>query len=149
MSHLLRCKLIGWFVPIALLSAIVFASGVFLILEQVDLTVLYTALSLFISYGVVGTGIGLGAYFADFSWEHPTQLAMSIGSFVYMLICAALVMINLIPLTIILRIAPSTSTIHGITNLAWTGLMVALTALANTSIAELSLRLGERRLRES
>jgi ABC-2 type transport system permease protein len=145
---LLRCKLVAWYVPIALLSALLFSSGIFLIVQRVDLTILYTALSLFISYGIVGTGIGLGAYFADFSWEHPSQLALSVGSFVYMLGCALLVMLNLIPLTMILRLAPTTSFTDGISNLAWTALMAALTALANTLIAEWSLRLGERSLRE-
>jgi ABC-2 type transport system permease protein len=148
-SSLLRCKLVAWYVPVSFVSSLLFATGIFLLVERIDLAVLYTILSLFITYGVVGAGIGLGAFFADFSWEHPSQLAMSVGSFVYMLVCAALVLFNLIPLTMILRLTSGASNSNQVTDLALAALIAGITALTNTIVAELSLQLGCRSLENS
>ena len=52
---------------------------------------------LIISAGVVAIAIGTGAYFANFDWEHPSQLAASFGSMVYMLVSVMVVSVCLIP----------------------------------------------------
>jgi fumarate reductase subunit C len=50
-----------------------------------------------IAYGIVGLAIGLGAHFANFDWDHPSQLAASFGSLVFMLLSVVTIFINMIP----------------------------------------------------
>ena len=47
------------------------------------------------SFGIVGLAIGVGAYFANFDWEHPSQLAAGFGTLVFMLIGFVLIIANL------------------------------------------------------
>lgn len=58
----------------------------------------YLLLKLFVSavlvYGIVGLATGLGAYFANFTWEHPAQLAASIGSMAFMIIGVLIVVVD-------------------------------------------------------
>jgi hypothetical protein len=87
-------------------------------------------------------GIGLGAYFADFSWEHPSQLALSVGSLVYMLSSATLVLLNIFPMGILLHLLlirnPTPTRVALISAVAMT------IALINLLVARITLRLGER-----
>jgi ABC-2 type transport system permease protein len=148
MGELLRSKLFAWFVPVSLVSAVLFATGTYVIIGQSEMLLYYIVMSLFVSYGIVGLGIGLGAYFADFSWEHPSQLALSLGSFVYMLSSAVLVIANIIPISIILRLEPALDPSVALTNTTITLLLGVVVAAINVAIAQLALRLGERALCE-
>lgn len=143
---LLESKCLAWFIPISALSATLFAMGVFLIVGKLELVVLYTALSFFITYGIVGLGIGLGALFADFTWEHPSQLALSFGSFLYMLACAGLVMLNIFPLAAILRLSAQFSHLDGISSVFGMLLISSLLIILNTLLARGALKLGEKKL---
>lgn len=146
LRSVLESKCLAWFVPISLLSAVLFAIGVFLIVGRMDIVALYTALSFFISYGIVGVGVGLGALFSDFTWEHPSQLALSFGSFLYMLTCAGLVMLNIVPLAIILRLTSEVSNPDVISGMFGMLFVSALLVIMNTLLARGALKLGERRL---
>jgi ABC-2 type transport system permease protein len=143
---LLESKCLAWFIPISTLSALLFATGVFLIVGRAELVVLYTALSFFITYGIVGLGIGLGALFADFTWEHPSQLALSFGSFIYMLCCAGLIMLNIFPLAAILRLSTTISNLDVVSSVFGMLLLASLLIILNTLLARGALRLGERKL---
>jgi hypothetical protein len=146
MRALLESKCVAWFLPISLLSAVLFSIGVFLIFERIETVVLFTALSFFISYSLVSVGIGLGAWFADFTWEHPSQLAMSFGGFIYMVASAILVLGNLMPLTMIVRLTATTPAASSPLATLWMLLVASLVVLANTLIARAAMRLGERSL---
>ena len=139
---ILRAKFAGWFVPVSIASAILFAAGTHVLIGRWDLTLLYGILSFFVSYGVVGMGIGLGAYFADFSWEHPSQLALSLGSFVYMLSSSFLVMLNLFPMAALLQLLLAKRQSIG-SVIAITAVALAIAAL-NIAAAKIAMRLGER-----
>jgi hypothetical protein len=106
-----------------------------------EITILFTVLSFFISYGIVGLGIGLGAYFADFSWEHPSQLALSVGGFIFMLSSGALIFLNIVPLGFLLRLmlSPNSSPLLYCEMVATT----LVITLLNMGTARLALRLGE------
>lgn len=139
---ILRAKFVGWFVPVSTVSALLFAVGTHVLIGRWDLTLLYGILSLFISYGIVGMGIGLGAYFADFSWEHPSQLALSLGSFVYMLSSSFLVLLNMFPMGILLQLILAKNPSPRLATLI---VLVALAiALLNICAAKLAMRLGLR-----
>lgn len=148
-DSILQSKLTAWFIPVSIISAILFSTGVFIIIGRWDMLALYLLISFSVSYGIVGLGIGLGAYFADFSWDHPSQLALSLGSFVYMLASAALVILNIFPLTILLRLDPPTTLQILCNNIAWTFLMGALVAILNLYVARGALRLGQQSLKNS
>jgi ABC-2 type transport system permease protein len=140
--QILRAKFLGWYIPIAVLSSLLFSIGTQILIGRWDITLLFGLLSFFISYSIVGMAIGLGAYFADFSWEHPSQLALSVGSLVYMLSSATLVLLNIFPMGILLQNllsrAPDPTHIALICGVALT------VALMNIAAAKIALRLGER-----
>ena len=139
---ILRAKFLGWYIPIAALSSLLFSIGTQILIGRWDITLLFGLLSFYVSYGIVGMGIGLGAYFADFSWEHPSQLALSVGSLVYMLSSATLVLLNIFPMGILLHLLlirnPTPTRVVLICAVAMT------IALTNLLVARITLRLGER-----
>jgi ABC-2 type transport system permease protein len=139
---ILRAKFIGWFIPVSVVSSVLFAVGTQVLIGRWEITLLFGILSFFVSYGIVGMGIGLGAYFADFSWEHPSQLALSLGSFVYMLSSALLVLLNMFPMGFLLQLllVKSPSALH-ITAIC---LAAGMIAAMNVGAAKIALRLGER-----
>ncbi len=140
MSDILKAKFSGWFIPISVISAILLAIGTQTLTGRWEITALFTALSFFVSYGMVGMGIGLGAYFADFTWEHPSQLALSLGSFVYMLSSAVLVLANLLPASMVLRfmLTPHPTSMQMLGTFAAPMAIIVL----NVTVARISLRLG-------
>lgn len=146
LRSILRSKLLAWFVPVSLISGVLFATGTYVIIGRIELLLFYVVLSFFVSYGIVGLGIGLGATFADFSWEHPSQLALSLGSFVYMLSSAVLVIANIIPMSIILRLDVASSDSEALMNTIVTLLLGVAIAACNIAVAQLALRSGERSL---
>ena len=135
-EDILKAKFAGWFLPISLISSILLAIGTQTLTGRWDITTIFTVLSFFVSYGMVGLGIGLGAYFADFAWEHPSQLALSLGSFIYMLSGAMLVLVNLLPASMLLKFMlashPTSAQILGIgaAPLAIIAINIAVTRLA-------------------
>jgi ABC-2 type transport system permease protein len=139
---ILRAKFIGWFIPVSVVSSVLFAVGTQVLIGRWEITLLFGILSFLVSYGIVGMGIGLGAYFADFSWEHPSQLALSLGSFVYMLSSALLVLLNMFPMGFLLQLllVKSPSTLH----IAAICLVAGMIAAMNIGAAKFALRLGER-----
>jgi hypothetical protein len=46
----------------------------------------------------VGLGIGLGAFFSQFEWEHSTQISTSLGSFIFMMTSMIVLSLNMVPL---------------------------------------------------
>jgi ABC-2 type transport system permease protein len=139
---ILRAKFLGWYIPIAVLSSLLFSIGTHILIGRWDITLLFGILSFYVSYGIVGMGIGLGAYFADFSWEHPSQLALSVGSLVYMLASATLVLCTIFPMGILLHLLLSQNT--DLTRIVLICVVTMAIALANLLIAKLAMRLGER-----
>jgi hypothetical protein len=146
LKSILRSKLLAWFVPVSIISAVLFATGTYVIIGRLELLLFYVVLSFFVSYGIVGLGIGLGAAFADFSWEHPSQLALSLGSFVYMLSSAVLVIANIIPMSIILRLDVVADDSAALLNTLVTVLLGVVVACCNVAVAQLALRSGEKSL---
>jgi ABC-2 type transport system permease protein len=140
--QILRAKFLGWYIPVAVLSSLLFSIGTQILLGRWEWTLLFGILSFFVSYGIVGMGIGLGSYFADFSWEHPSQLALSVGSLVYMLSSAMLVLLNIVPIGLLLQLLQ----VHNPTPLRVILITVVALAIAlmNLLAATLALRLGER-----
>ncbi len=102
LREFLRTKFFFWLVPVALILGAVFAAGAHAVGSAPYIVLLKMASTWVIAVGIVGLGVGLGAYYANFAWEHPTQLAASFGSLVYMLACVALVSVDMSVLGLIL-----------------------------------------------
>jgi len=84
-------KFFIYFLPLLLLTEIIIvATNIFL---QVTgfMMALSTITVLFIVPGIVAMGIGLGAAYADFKSENPTQTVTSFGGFVFMVLCAGFI----------------------------------------------------------
>ena len=147
--EILRAKFWAWFAPITLILSVLFGVGVLAIGGSLTLVILKVFSTICVCYGVVGLGIGLGAYFANFQWEHPSQLAASFGSLVYMLAAVGLVSLSTGVLAALLVVRHYTFN-EGLLNAGEYGIVVIglLTLLfyLNFSVTRFCLELGEREI---
>jgi ABC-2 type transport system permease protein len=97
LGTVMRVKLWYWFAPVALLSLSLFCAGAWVVGVGLSVILCYAFTSLCIAYGVVGSACGLGAAYARFDWEHPSQLSAGFGSLMYMLYSCFLVTTTMIP----------------------------------------------------
>jgi hypothetical protein len=97
---ILRAKLISWFLPTAAMSAVIFSSGGLALGLQPLLILALIATGVIFAYGLVALGVGIGARFARFDWEHPTELSTSWGNLVYTLCGLILLTLSLIPISL-------------------------------------------------
>lgn len=100
--QLMQVKFWGWFFPVGILSSIVFVAGSLTIGANPTLAALNAVTAWVICYGITGLGIGLGAVFSRFDWEHPSELAASFGSLSFMLSSIVLILFSLIPAAIVI-----------------------------------------------
>lgn len=97
---LLRAKYYTWAIPLGLIYAVLFASaGMALALEPICIVSLAIAACV-ITHGLVALGIGLGARFSRFDWEHPAELAASWGNLIFLVSGLVTLTISSIPLCI-------------------------------------------------
>lgn len=150
-SQALRAKYMCWFVPVTFISLVIFISGgLALALEPIWLA----AIALFacaLAHGLVCLGLGLGARFARFDWEHPTELSTSWGSLLFIVCGFALNVVSIMPILVIFGIyvfMPQHFTeASSLATLVGCGLAVVL--LLHLVTGELSMRLGARALRRA
>lgn len=100
--QLLRRKMLVWLVPTAALSLTLLVSGTFAIQAPFATILATAAIGLMLSIGIVGLGIGVGAVFAKFDWDYPSQVLSSFGSLVFMLLSLVLAFLTLIPASLLL-----------------------------------------------
>ena len=147
--EVLRAKFWGWFTPISCILSLLFGIGVLAIGGTWGLVVLKVFSTVCVCYGVVGLGIGLGAYFANFNWEHPSQLAASFGSLVYMLAAVALVSLSTGVLAALLVARHYTLTEGRFSPLEYKLVVVGLLGLLfylNFAVTRFALDLGEKEI---
>jgi len=100
-SEIIRLKFWFWIFPIGLLTSVVMTTGALIVgADNLSLMVIFLA-SWCTSFGIAGLGVGLGALFANFEWEHASQLAASFGSFVFMLLGIVVIAINMLPVGLV------------------------------------------------
>jgi hypothetical protein len=150
-AQTLRAKYLCWFVPVTVISLVIFISGgLALALEPIWLG----AIALFacaLAHGLVCLGLGLGARFARFDWEHPTELSTSWGSLLFIVCGFILNLISILPVLVIFGIyvfMPQRFTeASSLATLVGCGLAVVL--LLHLVAGELAMRLGARALRRA
>jgi ABC-2 type transport system permease protein len=89
-------KFFIYFFPLLVLTEIIIvATNIFLQVTPFMMT-LSTVSVLFMVPGVVAMGIGLGAAYADFNSENPTQTVTSFGGFLFMVLCGGFIAVVII-----------------------------------------------------
>jgi ABC-2 type transport system permease protein len=99
---LMKAKLHSWLLPVGIISLLFFVSGATAIGGSLSTIIISGLLSIVMCYGIVGLAVGLGAYFARFDWEHPSQLSAGLGTMLFMIAAISLVFINMLPAWFIL-----------------------------------------------
>ena len=142
----LRSKMIGWLIPISLVSVIFFSAGAAAIGGALDAILISGVLSLVVCYGIVGLAIGLGAIFARFDWEHPSQLSASLGSMLFMICAISLVFFNMLPAWFLLAGEQSYAPALGLSLYQSVALLSVCAFIFNFIVVRVALRMGERKL---
>lgn len=98
LKDLLKAKFKSWLLPVSCIGGVIFVSGAMALNAEVPLVVASCAAGIILCHGLVGLGIGFGALFSQFEWEHSTQLSTSLGNFVFMITCMMFLAFNMVPL---------------------------------------------------
>ncbi len=147
-ASIIRVKFLYWLTPVALLTVTLFAVSAVAIGMSPLVAFCYGSVSLCIAYGVVGSACGLGAMYARFDWESPSQLCAGFGSLMYMLYSSALVTLTMVPTWFFLFRSSATVLSGEVTpgDLRRLALNCALVLLINHAGARWAMRGGERAL---
>ncbi|MCB0309590.1 MAG: hypothetical protein KDD42_00060, partial [Bdellovibrionales bacterium] len=147
--NVLRAKFWCWYIPVAFMSSVIFASGALAIQAPLQIVVVNIITSWIICFGVVGLAVGLGALFANFDWENPSQLAASFGSLVFMMASSVLILISLIPVAILIFLRTLRNFGYNISDLQWytcVGTTTFLLTWLNYSALRWALKAGDNAL---
>ncbi len=129
MEAILRAKFWAWYIPVATISSVLFATGAFTINAEPTTVVLSVVAGWVFCYGILSLAVGLGALFANFTWEHASQLAASFGSLVYMLTSTILIGLTMLPVTLLIIMGNFQGVASSLSPLEWYSGVVALVAL--------------------
>jgi ABC-2 type transport system permease protein len=148
---LLYAKCVAWFWPTCLVNSVLLISGG-MALQLPPLALVYTLLvSIALSLGLVGLGVGMGAIYAKFDWDQRSSINSSLGALLYMIFSFVLIMVSLLPTGFLFITAciPSFTSKVGL-GMTIGPILVALTILVliNLLVARGSLKSGVERLRE-
>jgi ABC-2 type transport system permease protein len=94
----LKAKFRSWRIPVSCIGGVIFISGAMALNAEGPLVLASCAAGIIICHGLVGLGIGLGAFFSQFEWEHSTQIATSLGSFIFMITSVIVLSLTMVPL---------------------------------------------------
>lgn len=150
-GQILRAKFWIWLVPVATIGSVLLTSGALAIRAEPHIVVVSGIASWIVCYGIVGLGVGLGSVYANFNWEHSSQLAASFGSLIYMVASTTLIAINVVPITVLILLRSMHTMNINLSNYEWY-LTVSSAALLlvylNYATARWALKLGENSLLE-
>ncbi len=95
LPQMLRAKFRLWYTPVCVVSVGVLTAGAIAMEASWWLLGMNFISGFIVAYGITGLAIGLGAQFANFDWEHPSELAASFGSLLFMLSAVMLIFVSL------------------------------------------------------
>lgn len=84
-EQIIRTKFRFWFVILGTVIGMFLGLSSYISVGSLQLALIRGSFGCIISYGICGIAIGLGGEYANFTWEHISQLAASLGSFLCML----------------------------------------------------------------
>ncbi|RMG44058.1 MAG: hypothetical protein D6719_02755 [Candidatus Dadabacteria bacterium] len=150
-TDILWAKFYNWIFSVSLVAVIIFSCGALITGLSLEIATLHTATAVIICYGLVGLAVGYGAYFANFNWEHPSELAASFGSLCYMLSAIILILLSILPGAFAIYLAGRLPAALGLTRITWlAGISCGLFLLfmINRMVARTALTTGARKLNE-
>ena len=100
-SEFIRYKFLTWFIPLSILSIILFISGALAIEAEAEIILAAILQAICLSASLVALGISAGAIYSRFDWENPIQVSSNFGSLVYMFLSLGVIFSNLIPTTVL------------------------------------------------
>jgi ABC-2 type transport system permease protein len=90
LQEIVQVKRRFWLCILGFISFLLLSLSTYFITHQAATGIAAGIFGVIVSHGISGIAIGLGARYANFTWEHPSQLAASLGSFLCMLTSMAL-----------------------------------------------------------
>jgi ABC-2 type transport system permease protein len=96
-----RAKFRMWFLPSWIIAVVIYVSGAVTIGSGFVGVVAHVFTATVFTVGLVGLAVGVGAYFSNFAWEHPSQLAASFGSLSFMLIATVHIGLSMFPVGVV------------------------------------------------
>jgi hypothetical protein len=142
MARYLWAKFIFWLVVLMPINGVALGFGVSIITQSVPIIIFATFIGAVMAMSLIGLAVGLGAKFANFSWEHFAELAASLGSVLFMLCALLILFLNAIPTVIIFDLLAN----HRPFYMELTAVGILLIVLLNTFIALYVMRIGVRAL---
>lgn len=146
LKSIIRIKFYAWWIPIAIISSLVFGMAALTLYSSPALALFKIFANTVLCFGLVGLGMGLGTYFADFDWEHPSQLVTSFGSLFYMVSGVLLIAFNLFIGGVIISLffirQDEILSAHPIA-LAMLFVSIGVLVALNYLVARISLRVGQ------
>ena len=100
-EDLLNAKFYFWLIPVSLISSLFYGLGSYIIDGSLNTILIACFSAIALSYGIVSMGIGFGAYFGKFDWEHPAQLTAGFGSIAYMFVSVMFIFFCQVPIILI------------------------------------------------
>jgi len=150
-SEYLRGKMYTWFFPIALVSSVIFSSSAAMLGASLPIILVKLLSTWLVCYGIVGLAIGLGAYYANFTWESASQLSSGFGNLVFMVAATVIIALNIVFFWVILFSREYVDSGGQFSLVHWyllTVCMLFLFACINIIVARKALVIGERALSE-
>lgn len=97
-QEILAAKYRAWFLPIACMSIVVFASGGLALGVAPLILAALATIGIIFAHGLVQSAIGFGARFARFDWGHSAEIATTWGSLAYTATGCILIVVSMCPL---------------------------------------------------
>ena len=94
-KKLLWIKYLVWLSFVLVCTGVVFGTATISLFASFPILLGKLFLNFINCIGLVALGVGCGAYFVNFHWQHPSQLTSGFGTLVYMLISVFLIVLNL------------------------------------------------------
>jgi ABC-2 type transport system permease protein len=104
LEALLKAKFYSWLVTITLITSFIIVSGTYFLNISGLTLFLSIPFAYLTAYSIVSLAIGFGCIYANFTWESPSDLSGSYGSFLFMVSGICIVLLTLLPLYILLKI---------------------------------------------
>ncbi len=107
--ELLKAKFWCWLIPLGAITSVIMASGALAIQAEPRIVAVSAFVSWVFCYGIVGLAVGLGAFFSNFTWDHPAQLTASFGALLYLFLSVILVVGSMVPTSVLVLLRTARS----------------------------------------
>jgi ABC-2 type transport system permease protein len=107
--ELLKAKFWCWLIPLGTITSVIMASGALAIQAEPRIVAVSAFVSWVFCYGIVGLAVGLGAFFSNFTWDHPAQLTASFGALMYLFLSVILVAGSMVPTSVLVLLRTARS----------------------------------------